>query len=89
MVVKPSVSLTEEQHAYARALVRSGRHPSVSAVLQQGLSALREREEAGEAERAALQELIARRLEGRFVDRTEARARTEPMIARKREERGL
>jgi len=89
MVVKPSVSLTEDQHAYARALVESGRFSSVSAVLQQGLMALRERDEAAEAERAALRELIARRRGGPFIGMTEARARTEAMIARKRKERGL
>lgn len=89
MVVKPSVSLTEDQHAYARALVESGRFSSVSAVLQQGLMALREREEAAEAERAALQELMARRRDGPFIGMTEARARTEAMIARKRKELGL
>lgn len=89
MVVKPSVSLTEDQHAYARGLVESGRFPSVSAVLQQGLMALREREEAADAERAALRELIARRRAGPFVEMDEARARTEAMIARKRKERGL
>jgi antitoxin ParD1/3/4 len=89
MVVKPSVSLTDDQHAYARALVDSGRYASVSAVLQQGLLALREREEAAEAERAALHELMERRRVGPFVEMDEARARTEAMIARKRRERGL
>ena len=35
MVVKSSVSLREDQHAFAKALVDAGRFSSVSAVLQQ------------------------------------------------------
>ncbi|MCY3846434.1 MAG: type II toxin-antitoxin system ParD family antitoxin, partial [Acidobacteria bacterium] len=37
MTIKSSVSLSDEQHAFARALVETGRYASVSAVLQQGL----------------------------------------------------
>lgn len=45
MTVKPTVSLTDQAHAFARELVASGRFASVSAVLQHGLR-LVEREEA-------------------------------------------
>ena len=34
VVIKSSVSLREDQHAFAKALVVAGRFPSVSAVLQ-------------------------------------------------------
>ena len=43
MVIKSSVSLRADQHAFARALVASGRFPSVSAVVQQGLDLLLQR----------------------------------------------
>ena len=37
MTVKSSISLTDEQDTFARALVEKGRYGSLSAVLQQGL----------------------------------------------------
>ena len=37
MTVKSSISLTDEQHAFARALVEAGRYASLSAVLQRGV----------------------------------------------------
>ena len=37
MTVKSSISLTDEQDAFARQLVEKGRFPSVSAALQQGV----------------------------------------------------
>jgi antitoxin ParD1/3/4 len=42
MTVEAKVSLTEDEEAYARALVEQGRFPNLSAVLQRGLSKLRE-----------------------------------------------
>ena len=44
MTVKPTVSLTDHAHAYARSLVDSGRFASLSAVIQHGVG-LVEREE--------------------------------------------
>ena len=38
-----SRSLTDEQHAFATALVEAGRYSSLSAVLQQGVDLLRQR----------------------------------------------
>ena len=43
VTVKSSISLTDEQHAFARALVEAGRYSSLSAVLQQGVDLLRQR----------------------------------------------
>ena len=43
VTVKSSISLTDEQHAFARALVEAGRYASLSAVLQQGVDLLRQR----------------------------------------------
>ncbi len=44
MTVKPTVSLTDHGHAFARSLVDGGRFASLSAVIQHGLR-LVEREE--------------------------------------------
>lgn len=89
MSVKASISLTEAQEAYARALVASGRYPSLSAVLQQGLEVLREQTEARQAETEALRALLEERRAGGFIDAGEGRARTRAMLARKKAELGL
>ncbi|TRD15662.1 ribbon-helix-helix domain-containing protein [Palleronia caenipelagi] len=41
MSVKASVSLSEQQDSFARALVADGKYASVSAVVQRGLELLR------------------------------------------------
>ena len=53
VTVKSSGSLTDEQHAFARALVEAGRYSSLSAVLQQGVDLLRQRLDAEALETAA------------------------------------
>ena len=50
MTAKPTVSLTDQAHAYAQGLVASGKFASLSAVVQHGLR-LVEREEAEEQAR--------------------------------------
>lgn len=85
MSVKASVSISEAQDAYARALVAEGRYASLSAVVQEGLELLRERSQATDA----LRELLARRQSGHFVSLEEGERRTQDMIARKKAERGL
>ena len=50
MTVKTSISLTDEQEAYARTLVARGRFASVSAVLQRGLEMLRRDDETHDAD---------------------------------------
>jgi antitoxin ParD1/3/4 len=89
MSVKASVSLSAQQDAFARELVRQGRYASVSAVVQRGLELLRAETEAREAELAALRALLAERAAGPFVSVAEARAATEAMIAAKRRAHGL
>ncbi|MFM7417689.1 MAG: type II toxin-antitoxin system ParD family antitoxin, partial [Alphaproteobacteria bacterium] len=54
MTMKSSISLADEQHAFAKTLVDAGRFPSMSAVLQQGVELLRQQIEAEALERAAL-----------------------------------
>ncbi|MFN3314142.1 MAG: type II toxin-antitoxin system ParD family antitoxin [Hyphomonas sp.] len=67
MTVKSSISLTDEQAAFARQLVEKGRFPSVSAALQQGLELLRLRFENDELELEALRTLLIERQRGKFV----------------------
>ena len=89
MTVKSSISLTDEQHAFARALVEAGRYTSVSAVLQQGVDMLRQRMDAEEAETAALRALLARRRDGEFVGAEEMDVRLKAMVADKRRAHGI
>ena len=89
MTVKSSISLTDEQHAFARALVEAGRYSSLSAVLQQGVDLLRRRVEADVADTAALRELLSRRRDGEFVDAKGMDARLDRMVAGKRRAHGL
>ena len=89
MAVKSSISLTDEQHAFARALVEAGRYSSVSAVLQQGVDLLRQRLDAEELETAALRELLSRRRKDERISAERMDARLGGMIADKRRARGL
>ena len=89
MTVKSSISLTDEQHAFAKALVEAGRYTSLSAVLQQGVDMLRQRIETEEVETAALRALLSRRREGAFVDAEGMDARLAAMIAAKRRAHGI
>jgi antitoxin ParD1/3/4 len=75
VVIKSSVSLREDQHAFAKALVGSGRFPSVSAVLQQGLDLLRQQDADTQADRAALQALLQQRANGSFISADQLRTR--------------
>ena len=85
MTVKSSISLTDEQHAFARTLVEAGRFPSVSAVLQQGVDLLRRQMEDEALERAALAEIMAQRRSGAFVSGEEMDSRLMRMLDKKRQ----
>ena len=89
VTVKSSISLTDEQHAFARALVEAGRYSSLSAVFQQGVNLLRQRMDAEELETAALRELLSRRRAGAFVEAEQMDARLAGMVAGKRRAHGL
>ena len=89
MTVKTSISLTDDQEAYARSLVDTGQYPSLSAVLQRGLDMLRRENEMHDAELDALRTLIDRRREGPFTDLDTLKSETLAMLERKRRERGL
>ncbi|MGH0343900.1 type II toxin-antitoxin system ParD family antitoxin [Sinorhizobium meliloti] len=84
MSVKSSISLTDQQDAFARSLVESGRYSSMSSVLQQGLELLRQKTETETVETATLGELVQRRLNGPMISATEMESRVAAMIERKR-----
>ena len=67
MAVKFSISLTDEQHRFAKELVEAGRYSSVSAVRQQGIDLLRQRMHNDDLERAALKALLDQRSVGALV----------------------
>jgi len=87
MSVKTSISLTNDQEAYARSLVEAGQYPSLSAVLQRGLDMLRRDNELRDAEVEALRSLIDERRAGAFLDLDQAEAETHAMLERKRKAR--
>ncbi len=89
MTVKASVSISNQQDAFARKLVEDGRYASLSAVVQRGLELLREETELKEAELAALKELLDRRANGKFITMEESDRRTDAMIEAKRKAYGL
>ena len=89
MTVKSSISLTDEQHAFARTLVETGRFPSVSAVLQQGVDLLRRQMEDEALERAALADIMAQRRSGAFVSAAEMESRLLRMLDKKRQTHAL
>lgn len=75
MTIKSSISLRDDQHAFAKALVEGGRFPSVSAVVQQGLDLLRQQDADAQADRAALRALLAERASGDFISADTLRGR--------------
>lgn len=87
MTAKTSISLTDEQELYARALVASGQFPSLSAVLQRGLEMLRQDNEMRDAELQALRSVIDQRRAGAFVDLDAGEAETRAMLEGKRKAR--
>jgi len=89
MTVKSSISLTDEQHAFARELVSAGRYPSVSAVVAQGLELLKMRTDAESMEIEALRFLLEERRRGVFVSSEEMGRRLEAMTERKRRDADL
>lgn len=89
MSVKSSISLTDEQDAFARELVETGRFPSISAALQQGLELLRLRIEGDELENEALRRLLGERRGGEFISGADMKDAIARNSARKRADHGL
>ncbi len=84
MIVKSKISLTCDQDAFVRSLVKTGGYDSVSSVVQQALELLRQRLEEEELETAALQELIECRRHGPFISSAEMWDRLSVVIESKR-----
>jgi len=83
MPVKISISLTDDQAAYARGLVDRGQYPDLSAVLQHGLDMLQRENESHDEELRALRSLIDQRRAGPFVDLDEGEAAIRARLRRK------
>ena len=84
MTVKSSISLTDEQHTIARALVEAGHYASLNAIL------LGQRvDDAEELETVALRKLLSRRRAGTFVKAEQLDGLLARMIAEKRCAQGL
>jgi len=81
MTVKSSISLTDSQAAFARGLVEDGRASSLSAVVQQGLDLLRQKQDTEQADTEALKVLLNERAQGAFVDSEDFRHRTDKLLA--------
>ncbi|MBP0484818.1 ribbon-helix-helix domain-containing protein [Sagittula salina] len=89
MTVKMSISLTDQQAAYAPRQVEEGRFPSTSAVIQQALEAKRREDEEYEAWRAGFFEELKRRAEGPYVSAEEFGVMVEEMLEEERARLGL
>ncbi len=84
MTVKSSISLTDSQDAFARELVKQGKYPSVSAVLQQGLELLRSKSDAENLELEALRQLLSARRNATFVSGADMADRIASLADKKR-----
>ena len=89
MVVKLSISLTDQQAEYARAQVEAGRFSSTSAVIQQALEAKRREDEAYEAWKAGFEAEMIRRIDGPHVPIDEFHVMVDEMLAEKRRQYGV
>ena len=89
MTVKLSVSLTDQQAAYARRQVEEGRFSSTSAVIQQALEAKRREDEEYEAWRSEFFAMMEERAKGPFVSVDEFDGMVDEMLAEKRKQYGV
>ena len=89
MTVKISISLTDQQAAYARQQVEEGRFPSTSAVIQQALEAQRREDEEYEIWKDGFFDMLAKRENGPFLNEEESRNAFDEMIAEERRNLGL
>jgi antitoxin ParD1/3/4 len=84
MTVKSSISLTDQQHSFAKELVEAGRYSSLSVVLKQGVDLLRQRMQDDDLHRTALKALLDQRAAGTFVSGAQMDKTIAPMITEKR-----
>lgn len=89
MTFKSSVSLTDQQAAFARRLVAEGRYSSLSAVIQQGLEELRKDEEKREADLAVKRAFFAQRMAEPAIPMEEFEERVKAMLGEESRRLGL
>lgn len=89
MTVKTSVSLSDQQAAFARKLVEEGRYASISAVIQHGLDRLQMEREAEMADVEALRAVLEERRKGPFVPMEPPGELTRKVVANWRAKRGI
>ncbi|SFA89061.1 antitoxin ParD1/3/4 [Rhizobium sp. NFR07] len=89
MSVKASISITDQQDAFARKLVEDGHYDSLSDVVQHGLDLVRQETQWSEGDREALVALLNERMDGEFVTMEESRRRVQSMIEANRKIYGL
>jgi antitoxin ParD1/3/4 len=77
MTVKPTISLTDQSHAFIKSLVESGRFASVSAAIQYGILLLEREEAEHQARLDAIAADLDRRASGQSLSMAEMTARLE------------
>ncbi|MCF6292318.1 MAG: type II toxin-antitoxin system ParD family antitoxin [Robiginitomaculum sp.] len=83
MTIKTSISLTDQQEAFARSLVQEGRFSSLSSVVQRGLDLLQDKTEAKNLETEALRVLLAQRQSESFISSSDMGRNIKKMAAQK------
>lgn len=89
MTVKLSISLTDQQAAYARKQVEEGRFSSTSAVIQQALETKRREDEEYETWKEGFFGMLAEREKGPFLSMEESQKQFDEMIREERQRLGL
>ncbi|AYD03187.1 type II toxin-antitoxin system ParD family antitoxin [Neorhizobium sp. NCHU2750] len=89
MSVKASISMTDQQDAFARKLVEEGHYENLSEVVQHGLELLRAETEWPEEDIEDLKKLLNERMNGEFITMEESERRIDAMIEANRKAYGL
>ncbi|MEM9440560.1 MAG: type II toxin-antitoxin system ParD family antitoxin [Pseudomonadota bacterium] len=71
MTVKPTISLTDQAHDFARSLVEKGQFASLSAVVQHGLQLIQREEAKHQALLSAIRADLDRRAEAKSMSTEE------------------
>ena len=71
MTAKPTISLTDQAHDFARSLVDKGKFASLSAVVQHGLQLIQREEAEHQARLAAIRADLGRRAETKSISAEE------------------
>ena len=82
-----TISITDDQYAFAQDLVERGLSPNVSAVFQHALELLKAQAEAEDIELRAIRTLLEERKKSPLISMKAGRRNTERMIAARRSKR--